>query len=104
MPIAKPGSPPVPPSATSLARRSLSYRAGKAENLVLLLKQHLRLPATVITVVRTCCGIPPVELELIQKTGERPREQQSHQESLYAFRREEKPGVTPMLFVYCLDD
>ncbi|MGB7157400.1 MAG: DUF4007 family protein [Tepidisphaeraceae bacterium] len=47
---------------------------------------------------------PLVELELIQRTGERPTGKQGHREAVYAFRREEKPEITPPLFIYCLDD
>ena len=48
---------------------------------------------------------PLVELELIVKVGERPTDQGAgRMEPIYAFRREEKPEITPELFVYCLDD
>jgi hypothetical protein len=45
-----------------------------------------------------------VELELIQKVGERRADASGRREPIYAFRREEKPEITPELFVYCLDD
>ena len=47
---------------------------------------------------------PLVELELIQKIGERQVDNSGKRESLYAFRREEKPEITPELFVFCIDD
>ena len=47
---------------------------------------------------------PLVELELIQQVGERATDQSGKREPIYAFRREEKPGVTPELFAYCLDE
>jgi hypothetical protein len=47
---------------------------------------------------------PLVELELIQKVGERRVDGSGRREPVYAFRREEKPEITPELFVYCLDD
>ena len=48
---------------------------------------------------------PLVELELIIKVGERELDRSSgKRETLYGFRREEKPDVTPELFVYCLND
>jgi len=47
---------------------------------------------------------PLVELELIQKTGERKINDSGKRETLYAFRREEKPEITPLLFIYCLND
>ena len=47
---------------------------------------------------------PLVELELIQQVGERRIDQSGKREPIYAFRRDEKPGVTPELFVYCLDE
>lgn len=47
---------------------------------------------------------PLVELELILKIGERKVDNSGNKEPLYAFRREEKPEITPALFIYCLDD
>lgn len=48
---------------------------------------------------------PLVELDLIVKVGERELDRFSgKREIIYAFRREEKPEITPELFVYCLND
>ena len=47
---------------------------------------------------------PLVELELLVKAGERETETGGRREALYAFRREEKPDITPELFVYCVTD
>ncbi len=48
---------------------------------------------------------PLVELELIERTGERPgAEGASRLEPVYAFRREAKPDITPELFMYALFD
>ena len=47
---------------------------------------------------------PLVELELIQKVGERRIDDSGKREILYGFRSEEKPEITPELFVYCLND
>jgi Protein of unknown function (DUF4007) len=47
---------------------------------------------------------PLVELELIQKVGERKLDGTGKRESVYAFRRESKSEITPELFVYCLHD
>jgi hypothetical protein len=47
---------------------------------------------------------PLVELELIQRIGERRVDSSGRREPVYAFRREEKPAITPELFVYCLED
>jgi Protein of unknown function (DUF4007) len=47
---------------------------------------------------------PLVELDLIIKVGERDSEQSpGRREAIYAFRREEKPEITPELFLYCLN-
>lgn len=47
---------------------------------------------------------PLVELELIERIGERPVEDSEKREPIYAFRREAKPEITPGLFIYCLND
>ncbi len=47
---------------------------------------------------------PLVELELINVIGERRIDNDGKRESLYAFRREEKPEITPDLFIYFVDD
>jgi hypothetical protein len=46
---------------------------------------------------------PLVELELIQKIGERKLDS-GGREAIYAFRREEKPDLTGGLFAYCVGD
>ncbi len=46
---------------------------------------------------------PLVELELIQTVGERKLES-GKRETIFAFRREEKPEISAALFHYCLDD
>jgi hypothetical protein len=45
---------------------------------------------------------PLVELELLQQVGERPLDGSDRREPIYAFRREEKPEITPPLFAHCL--
>lgn len=47
---------------------------------------------------------PLVELELIRLVGERQLDGTGRREPVYAFRREEKPEVSPELFAYALDD
>lgn len=48
---------------------------------------------------------PLVEIELLQKIGNRESIAASgKRESIYRFRREEKPEITPELFLYCLFD
>jgi len=47
---------------------------------------------------------PLVELELIQKTGERTLRETSRHEAVYAFRMEEKPEISPQLFAFCVHD
>jgi hypothetical protein len=48
---------------------------------------------------------PLVELELILKVGDRELESSvGKREPIYAFRREEKPDITPEVFSYCLYD
>lgn len=47
---------------------------------------------------------PLTELELIQTVGERRMDNTGKRETLYAFRHEEKPDITPELFIYCLND
>lgn len=48
---------------------------------------------------------PLIELGLLIRVGERAVDKAAGRaEAIYAFRREEKPDVTPELFVYCLND
>ncbi len=48
---------------------------------------------------------PLVEIELLQKIGEKTNKSPSGKhEPIYVFRREEKPEISPELFVYCLHD
>lgn len=47
---------------------------------------------------------PLVELSLIEKVGERKLDSNGKRESIYAFRRDEKPEITDELFTYCLLD
>ena len=47
---------------------------------------------------------PLVELELLQEVGERAHADTNRRESIYAFRIEEKPEISPELFIYCLND
>jgi hypothetical protein len=48
---------------------------------------------------------PLVELELIERIGERKAGDGSGRvEPVYAFRREQKPDITPELFTFCLFD
>ncbi len=47
---------------------------------------------------------PLVELNLIQRVGERRLGGPGKSEAIYAFRREQKPEITSALFIYCLAD
>ena len=48
---------------------------------------------------------PLVELDLLVRVGERPLSGNTGRaEPIYAFRRQDKPDITPELFVYCLND
>lgn len=47
---------------------------------------------------------PLMELELIQKVGDKRIDKTGRRESIYAFRREPKEAITPELFAYCIDD
>lgn len=47
---------------------------------------------------------PLVELELVEQIGERAVADGGRHESVYAFRREAKPDITPELFIYCMLD
>jgi len=48
---------------------------------------------------------PLVELELLRKTGDRESPKaKGGRESVYAFRYEDKPDITPELFSYCIAD
>lgn len=47
---------------------------------------------------------PLVELELLQVVGERRVDGSGRRETIYAFRRDEKPEITSELFNFCLND
>ncbi len=47
---------------------------------------------------------PFVELDLIQRVGERRSQESSRNETVYAFNREPKPAITHDLFAYCIQD
>ena len=47
---------------------------------------------------------PLVELEFVQKCGERKVDESGRHEPIYSFRRDSKPEISSDLFIYCLDD
>lgn len=48
---------------------------------------------------------PLVEIEFLVKVGDRELDRMAgRREAIYAFRRDEKPEITPELFIYCLHD
>jgi hypothetical protein len=47
---------------------------------------------------------PLTELEMLVRIGERAPPGTTRREPVYAFRREEKPGISPELFAYCVED
>ena len=54
------------------------------------------------TVLEDTLDCPLVELELVQPVGDRAAAATNRREVIYAFRRDEKPDITPALFVYTL--
>jgi len=47
---------------------------------------------------------PLVQIALLEQVGERIPENSTKSEPIYAFRREEKPEISPGLFCFCLND
>lgn len=47
---------------------------------------------------------PLVELQLVEKVGERAAEGSTHREVVYSFNRDEKPEITTELFLFCLNE
>jgi hypothetical protein len=47
---------------------------------------------------------PLVQIALLEQVGERIPENSTKSEPIYAFRREEKPEISPQLFAFCLND
>jgi hypothetical protein len=46
---------------------------------------------------------PLVELMLLHRVGDRAIDESGRRDTVYAFRRESKPDITPALFAYCLN-
>jgi hypothetical protein len=47
---------------------------------------------------------PLVQIALLEQVGERMPENSTKSEAIYAFRRDEKPEISPGLFCFCLND
>lgn len=47
---------------------------------------------------------PLVQLHLLEQVDERISENSNRSEAIYAFRRDEKPEISPGLFCFCLND
>ena len=47
---------------------------------------------------------PLVDLDLIRKVGERTPSASTQRESVYSFNVDNKPTISPRLFVYCLNE
>lgn len=99
----------------SRALRALQQEAAKQdENLsIVTLEQHLDTFLHTYVPTRGRKGevqednldCPLVELEFIEKVGDREIDPLAgRREAIYNFRREEKPEISPELFVYCLND
>ncbi len=56
------------------------------------------------TIQEDSLDCPLVELNLIQRVGERKLDVSGKSEAVYAFRRDPKPEITAGLFIYCLAD
>ena len=104
-----------PELAPSRARRALLKEATRSsENLSpVTIEQHLDAFLHTYVARRGRKGevlednldCPLVELELIVRVGEREADDSpGHREPVYIFRREEKPEITPEIFLYCLLD
>jgi hypothetical protein len=104
-----------PELVPSRALRALQQEAAKDDDglSVVTLEQHLDTFLHTYVPTRGKKGevqednldCPLVELEFIEKVGARELDQLAGgRESIYNFRREEKPDISPELFVYCLSD
>ena len=104
-----------PELVPSVALKALQKEAEKHENRLskVTLQQHFNTFLHTYYPTRGRKGevqednldCPLVELELIIKIGERELDRRSGaHETIYGFNREEKPDISPELFVYCLND
>ena len=55
-------------------------------------------------VVEDNLDCPLTELNLITQVGERSNADSNRREPIYAFRMEDKPEISPELFIYCVND
>ena len=104
-----------PELVPSVALKALQKEAEKYENRLskVTLQQHFNTFLHTYYPTRGRKGevqednldCPLVGLELIIKIGERELDRRSGaHETIYGFNREEKPDISPELFVYCLND
>ncbi len=103
-----------PELARSIVMRAFRKEADKQERTLsdVTLEQHFETFLHSYVPTRSRKGdiqednldCPLVELELIRAVGERRVDGGGKREAIYAFRREEKPEITPELFIYALDE
>jgi hypothetical protein len=91
--------------------KSESQRIGKSLSIVTLenhfttfLHSYIPTRGRKGEVMEDNLDCPLVELELIREIGERTTEDTNRRESIYAFRVDEKPEISPELFIFCLND
>ena len=83
--------------------RSLSWATLK-QHFNIFLHTYVPTRGKKAVVLEDNLDCPLIELDLIQKIGERVSDIDGRREPIYAFNREPKPQISQQLFFYCLND
>ena len=88
-----------------LTKTGSSTPASRKRHMELFLRTYVPTRGHKVEVKEDNLDSPLVELDFVRKVGERQAQTEDGErrsEALYSFRFEDKPEITPALFVYCI--